>query len=301
MKAPWKTPDRWEAKLPATLGCRFAHQPGEGEVEGVTEIVGVWLGVRLADAEAVGVAVGVQLRERVRVREGVKSCDGVAVAVIEGDELRVRVAVLLNDRDAVRVAEKEGESDEEPDGDPDGEGELLPEREGDAPTVREAVARGVAEGEGVALSPGASHVHDTVHVVPERTSANGATATRNRLNAEAAVALDAVSGSTTRARSPHSYVPAPSYPASSLLATQPKAHEDSAGTGHPVPTNSMESKLVAALQVSTTRLPPDPGTVLVGSSNRTASSPSVSENTCVFFWSPSSYPAPSSAQVSSSK
>lgn len=111
------------------------------------------------------------LRERVRVREGVKSSDGVAVAVIEGDELRVRVAVLLNDRDAVRVAEKEGESDEEPDGDPDGEGELLPEREGDAPTVREAVARGVAEGEGVALSPGASHVHDTVHVVPERTSA----------------------------------------------------------------------------------------------------------------------------------
>lgn len=94
--------------------------------------------------------------ERDRVREGVKSSEGLVVTVTEGEVLRVRVAEREKERlfEAVRLQVGVSLADDEDEG--VSVGELDPVREGVAPSDWEAVSRGVSVGRGVSSGMGGS-------------------------------------------------------------------------------------------------------------------------------------------------
>lgn len=193
----------------------------DSEMEGVLVCVPLTLPVpvrlRVPVGEAVRLSVGVGLpvrvwvpvpvTEDVKLRDSVREEDGGAqsnsssekqvLGLTVGLTLRVRLTVARGLTVGARLCERLLESDAEADGDPDGEGVLLPEREGDAPTVREAVDDAVWLGLGVLETDGAIQDQVALKLRPGLVSPKGATATRKRLRAETGEAREATSGIST--------------------------------------------------------------------------------------------------------
>lgn len=261
------------------LSQLFALGVGEGVTEGL--------------GEPVGVRLGVDDFEREFVREADQSSEEVAVAVREGEVLRVRVRVrvplAVGITDSLAVEEAEGELL----GLRLSEGDVVAVPEALAPSLTVALLLAVEEGEGVPLGGGGSQLHVTCTGVPGSWSRKAVTTTEKREKALTGEPRSETSGRTTWERSPH-----PSNSLSSFDAWQSSRVPLMAGAGQPVPTKRRVSMAVFSLHVLTTIEPPEKGSVLLSSTKSLSSRPSL--NMKASDWLPSLNPLPSSPHCSAS-
>jgi hypothetical protein len=261
VKTPLNEPERLLV-MAATMPRGLAQKPGEGELVGVMDAVGLLDGERDAEGEPVDVRLGVADLERLRVR----LCDGmpadavdVAVLLLDAPGVCVLVPVAVGDErgvvDVLAVSLPVGDGVCEPLAELDGE--LLAVAPLDSAAVGDALPDGLGVDEGVSAT-GGIQFQRTVQRVPVGWSNHGEIATRKRADAELSRLGADTSGITTRARSPHcTFSPVTSSmnsPLSSADAMQPNTYGLPA-TGQPVPTQSMLStRLVGAgRHVVTTR------------------------------------------------